>query len=428
MSLNPEQEVAVTQMADHCHSRGASDFPFFLLEGPAGTGKTFCMSELVERVKKRIVFTAPTNKAVKVLREALTTADYKPDCCTIYSLLGLMMAANGEVKELSAPEEEVDLSTCDIVVIDEGSMNGTLLMRYVKSAAESHPKLRWIIMGDRWQLPPVGEDWSPIWAEAWPRATLTQIMRQDNQILRLSAQVRGLIETPMRALTLRNDHDGVEGVWTWNASELEVGVKEDAKAFLDGSAKFIAWRNVKVDTFNRIIRQELFADGEKYPWQPGDRITMLGPIKDLLKTKEDGSHPLCATTDEEGMVERADLLEHPEFKEFLCWRILWRSDFNTSATLWVLHPSMRGKFDQRVARLAAEAKAERKLWAKFWDFKDAFHPVRHAYAITAHRAQGSTYTRAYVNWRDIMLNQNRSEAYRCLYVAVTRPKKELYLG
>ena len=64
----------------------------------------------------------------------------------------------------------------------------------------------------------------------------------------------------------------------------------------------------------------------------------------------------------------------------------------------------------------------------FWEFKEAFHKLRHAYAITAHRSQGSTYDTAFVDWRDILLNRNRGEAFRCLYVACTRPKRRLFLN
>ena len=94
----------------------------------------------------------------------------------------------------------------------------------------------------------------------------------------------------------------------------------------------------------------------------------------------------------------------------------------------VLHEEHEGAFANKTERLAQEAKADKRKWRHFWDLKDAFHSLRHAYAITAHRAQGSTYEHAYVDWRDILLNRNRQEAYRCLYVACTRPKKVLVLG
>ena len=77
---------------------------------------------------------------------------------------------------------------------------------------------------------------------------------------------------------------------------------------------------------------------------------------------------------------------------------------------------------------SAEARVAPRKWGAFWEFKDAFHKLRHSYAITAHRSQGSTYNAAFVNWQDILLNRNKPEAMRCLYVACSRPKKELYLG
>lgn len=421
MPLNLEQEFAVTAMVKHCVTTG--DSPWFLIEGAAGTGKTYCMQELVQRMRRRIVFTAPTNKAVKVLRETLRTEEYRPECKTIYSLLGLTMSANGEIKELAAPEEDVDLGAYAVVVVDEGSMLNTAIMGYIYRAAKAYPGIRWIFMGDRWQLPPVGELMSMVWDLPLPekRALLTQIMRQDNQILKLSARVREQIEAPFRSIDFRDDNDDVEGVWALGAAGFETCIRNDAEAFRDGMTKAISWRNATVDRLNALVRKELFADPLRYPWQPGDRITMLEPGKDLE------GKPMI-TTDEEGTVERAEIAQHPEDHEFACWRVLARTDFNQSVVLWVMHPSCVNAHARKVARLAAEARADRSRWKAFWAFKEQFHSVRHAYATTAHRAQGSTYTKAYVNWRDILVNQTRTEAFRCLYVAVTRPKKELYLG
>jgi hypothetical protein len=211
--------------------------------------------------------------------------------------------------------------------------------------------------------------------------------------------------------------------------DFAVELAERAGEFLTGTSKCIAWRNITVDRFNNLIRRELFAEHDVYPWQPSDRIAMLGPIQDLLRVNEQTSeHPRVAHTDDEGVVETADRARHPLYEEFDCWRILCRYDDNRSATLWALHSSQKAKFESRVARMAADARTNSRLWKDFWAFKEAFHPIRHAYAITAHRAQGSTYERAYVSWRDILRNQSRSEAYRCLYVAVSRPRKELVLG
>ena len=119
-TLNPEQAQAVSAMEAFLRS----DDSFFVLKGTAGTGKTFCIKELIPRIRGRLVFTAPTNKATKVLRDSIASEDYKPDCRTIYSLLGLRLEANGEVKELTSPEDPFDLTKFLAVVLDEALFEG----------------------------------------------------------------------------------------------------------------------------------------------------------------------------------------------------------------------------------------------------------------------------------------------------------------
>lgn len=417
MQLNTEQQVAVDAM--YLHATQTGDDPFFVLEGPAGTGKTFSMKALVQRYKRRVVFTAPTNKAVRVLRETLRNDEYKPEAKTIYSLLGLQMMANGEIKELAKPEDDVDLSDFSLVVVDEASMVNEALMGYIEDASQKHKRIRWIFMGDPYQLPPVGEDRSLVWAI--PKiARLTKVMRQDNQILAMSIHLREMVEKPFGKLRLDSDNDGEEGIWSCPGGQLDLAILNHKDSFTKGESKAIAWRNVEVDRLNQLVRKELFAEPVKYPWQPGDRITLLEPAKSL-------EGEIIGTTDEEGAVERADLAAHPSHADLECWRVVMRTDFNAAITLWVPTQVTAAKIEIRAGRMAAEARATRN-WKDFWAFKDSFHKVRHAYATTAHRAQGSTYLRAFVSWRDILKNGNRGEAMRCLYVAASRPKKELYLG
>jgi exodeoxyribonuclease-5 len=403
-------------MLTHLKTTGGD--PFFKLRGPAGTGKTFTSTRALMDFKRRVMVTAPTNKAVRVLREALKQWDLRLECRTIYSLLGLKLEPSGEVKVLTKPEDPVDLNDVAAVFVDEYSMVNQNLWGHIREAAKGHPRLRWVFMGDPFQLPPVNEQNSPV-ELLTQGAELSKIMRQDNQILNLAAHLRERVATPFGKLNLASDNDGEEGVW--NTTNLDQAIINQAQGFRKGENKAIAWRNVTVDRLNALIRKELFADQFTYPWQEGDRITLLEPAKNF-------DDDIIGTTDEEGAVEDANIAQHPVHGEFKCWRILMRSDMNTAMTLWVLHEDAKVLFEQRKARLSAMARANPREWGAFWNFVDSFHKVRHAYAITAHRAQGSTYQRAFVSWKDILANPNRAEAMRCLYVAATRPKKELYLG
>jgi len=63
----------------------------------------------------------------------------------------------------------------------------------------------------------------------------------------------------------------------------------------------------------------------------------------------------------------------------------------------------------------------------FLGHQDLFHPVKYAYALTAHRSQGSTYENVWVDTSDILYNRERREAFQCLYTACSRPTKRLNL-
>jgi len=76
-----------------------------------------------------------------------------------------------------------------------------------------------------------------------------------------------------------------------------------------------------------------------------------------------------------------------------------------------------------------EAKGgKRYKWREFWELKEAFNEVRHSYAITSHRSQGSSYLKTFIDLEDIMLNRNRQEAFRSLYVSCTRQREEIYVS
>lgn len=399
------------------------DKQFFLLSGYAGTGKTYSVQHLIPLVRGRLIFTAPTNKATKVLRDTLTTDRYKPECRTIYSLLGLRLEANGEIKELAEPEDPVDLSQYKAVIVDEASMVNSNLFRFIKLTADTQ-QVKFIFMGDPAQLPPVKELRSPIWNNAHAVAELRHVMRHDNQILTLATAIRKVVDHPAPRVTIASDNSEGQGVWRLGEGEFEARIMEavDRNRFSEPNiAKAIAWRNMTVDALNKRIRERIFDNAAAQPWLPDDRIILMEPAKD-------SSGEIAGTTDDEGRVTRVEVDWHPEWREFKVWRLNVTTDDNRPIILRVLHEDCFAEHTRRAEELAQAARLDRRKWGVFWDFKEAFHKVRHSYAITAHRAQGSTYEAAFVDWRDILLNHNRSEAYRCLYVACTRPKKELYLN
>lgn len=426
--LNHDQETALLEAIAWLNDNSLDRKPFFILKGFAGTGKTFTVKSLVDRVKGRFVFCAPTNKATKVLRESFSGTGYKPDCRTIYSLLGLRLEASGEVKELkvterSPDEEQLDLSLYKAVIIDEASMLPLMLLRDHITKAANETGARFLFMGDPAQLPPVKEIRSPVWgltALGIPTQELTKVMRHDNQILKLVTTIREKVDLPLPQIRLGSDNDGIEGVWHSSKVDWLSRIRATAAtgAFHEGTTKAIAWRNVTVDQLNALVRSTFFP-GAVHPWVDGDRVIFTSPAKNL------DDEPM-ASTDEEGRVTRVTESYHPYYSDLKTYDVDIELDTGKLVTARVLHPLARTAYERQVQDKAAAAKANGRLWREFWDFKDAFHALRHAYAVTAHRSQGSTYEVCFVDASDILLNQNRQEAFRCLYVACSRPKKQLW--
>ena len=58
-------------------------------------------------------------------------------------------------------------------------------------------------------------------------------------------------------------------------------------------------------------------------------------------------------------------------------------------------------------------------------FVDPYASVSYGYAITTHKAQGSTYDNVYVDLGDIAQNRTEKEMYRCSYTAASRAARKL---
>lgn len=426
----PEQAEAVDAIIDWFNA----DPDYYVLKGYAGTGKTYLMTHLARTGLRRqpeggriwskvppyrICFTAPTNKAVKVLRNYLDDAQLgQCPTKTIFSLLGLSLQPNGEIKELSSPEEPVDLSRYDLIVVDEASMVNRYLMAEIERAYEDW-HVPFLFMGDPAQLPPVGEPHTPVW-KLENQSQLTQVMRYGNSMLDLATNIRKVVDHPFPSIKINSDPP----VHKLSKPEWFSKIVENLDLLKSGEAKVVAWRNVVVDQYNRFVRGHIYGvnEAKQNIWLPDDKIVSLGHLKDL-------DDETFMRTDEEATILQIAVGNHPKFSEFQIWNLLVLDEQERKVTIRTLTPEGRFALNNRLNELAMEAKGGKKfLWKQFWELKEAFHEVRHSYAITSHRSQGSSYRKVFVDLEDIMLNRNRQEAFRSLYVSCTRQREELFIS
>lgn len=411
-----EQNTAIAAIKEYATEMFSPSW-YFAFTGPAGSGKTACMMEVqkvMQDLNLRIIFTAPTNKAAKVLRNIVGKAQ------TTYSFLNLRVSADGEIKRV-ARGKDPDLSHLDVLVVDEGSMVNKELFGYLNEAAQ-----RWgfkvIFMGDSYQLPPVNEKESKA-LKGKSAAALTTVMRHDNQILTFATKVREQIGKERPRIELVDDNDDEEGVWVLDHDDFQHLIYAAAQEghFSDGdTAKVVAWRNVTVARYNDIIRHGIFGDKA----QPGyfllnERISVGSPCMW-------GDVPLMHT-DEGGLITDINVRRHPFYDDFKVFELTIKQDETDKLVkLTAVHPDSKDDLEDYFYELSKKAKLT-KNWREFWEAKEYFHDVRYGYAETAHKSQGSTYRDVYVDSGDILLNKNKEEAYRCFYVGCTRPTTRLIL-
>lgn len=161
-----------------------------VISGGAGTGKTFVVSRLAAAFKTlglQIALCAPTGKAAKRIEEVMREHGLDLEAKTIHRLLEY----NGHVfnrESLSSPVMGLDDSgqeytrspAYDAVIVDEVSMVDVPLMRVLLSAID-FSKTRLVLVGDHNQLPPVGPGnvlRDLIHHNLAPVTVLTQVVRQ----------------------------------------------------------------------------------------------------------------------------------------------------------------------------------------------------------------------------------------------------------
>lgn len=401
------------------------------LVGAAGTGKT---SLLIELISKRDVshwaFCSPTNKATKVMRNMLS--EYTDNCLTIYSLLGLRMTQDEDRMILTRPRK-VDLSNIDVIVLDEASMVNTELYKYLREAMYDYGVLV-LYVADQFQLNPVGEERSPIFNVECEEVVLSKVERHDNQILTLATSIRECIANGRYDWKLpQSDNDKFTGIWTFPEvrkfyERIEKYAKDGKFSGSAPEAVAAAWRNRTVNELNHEVRRHLFTKEERRTgmYLVNDRIVLTAQVKEKQGTGYD-DYVILATIDDTGIIRQVYTEQHPVHIEVMIYNIMVELDDGNCINLRVAHESSNQYIMKRLQDLAADAKSKPPLWKAFWEFKESFHQIKHGYASTVHRLQGSTIKTTFVDTNDILQNYNVEESYRCLYVGCSRSTHKTFL-
>jgi hypothetical protein len=421
--LNEQQCNAIQSMKEFL----ASTEDLFLLQGFAGTGKTTTIQSLIQDLQDRkkkpeVVFTAPTNKAVKVLSRMARDWDLNTvDAMTIHQLLGLQLKPSRSGGMQLESKGLNSLGYYDLIVLDEASMVNEELWTHIKSWLENSLKAKIICMGDPAQLPPVGERESNVFSIAH-QADLTQVVRQDkdNPIANLIDSARQTIYDSTLAIPRRSHHTPEAGVWWVKKQEwlhhLIAAFKSEGFTQDPDHVRALAWTNRTCDWLNDYIRHAIYGS-DAVPFVEGELLIAREPI-----FEED---EIILSTSSECRVVKVDRALRANYQ---CWHLTVMTDEEFEYDLYVLKGEERDRYLQALNDLEQKARQNwtSRNWKAYFYFKQQFASLDYGYAITIHKSQGSTFQNVFVVDRDIDHNPNREEAAQCRYVAYSRAAKRLF--
>jgi len=392
-----------------------NDEPYFVIRGFAGVGKS-AMLKLLTTLPLTLYFTAPTNKATKVLAKFIGK-----ECKTTFSQLGLRMNSDDEKLVMEYGADAPYFPRGSILVVDEASMVGHELFKFIDEVREKSD-VKILYTGDPVQLPPVGEKTSKSWKSVNKNknlAILKKVMRYDNQVLTLATRIREQMKVKDYSFPILDDNDGISGVFLEHKMDFKRRIRNLNSPDMFTKNKIIAWRNKTVNKYNDMVRENL---GFNDPFNIDDVILLAEPLEvdDQIVAHIDDEFKVYSIHDTEIKTNGGRYIN------------VYALGVENEEGRHILNvPKDYSDLDELLNEKAAFAKTrkgfdKKEAWHDFWQTKKMFMKTRFGYAITAHRAQGSTYENCYVESRDILINQNHSEAFRCLYVAVTRPSQSVF--
>lgn len=440
MELTKDQREVCERLA--AFARGEGDAAIATLAGYAGVGKTTVVGELVRSLEDmRVAVAAPTNKAVTVLREKIGE-EVGADFATIHSLLGLRLKETQDGKQTCEPEGEPSLHEYRFAVVDECSMLSGALYASILS---HRGRCRVLFVGDPAQLAPVDSprgELSPTFGPSIRvRQQLTEVVRQarENPIIRVATMARERIANG-QAMTLGDIAETMAAGDEQFLSIMDGGVFQVAQITADAirsglDVRALAHDNRTVLNVNSMVHQ-LVRPGEPM-WapgvpviaqsefamrgsQPGERIRVRN--SDLLTVV--GQAPAVHEEDPHRPTHRLEL-ELPDGQRGYVFvpedQQQWQRDVGAHFNDFRLLKVEALATDARnAARLNDEA---RKASAAGWALRNRYADIRHAYAMTVHKSQGSTFGAAVLDWSSFQRCPDVGARTRLLYVALTRTSK-----
>lgn len=449
LSPTPEQAQALDVFAQFMFDgqSGRAGYQMgatMILRGSAGTGKTTLAGAIVKALtalQQKMTLLAPTGRAAKVF--ALYAGH---DAYTIHRRIYRQKSA-GDLSSFSLND---NLYHDMLFIVDEASMisngsnlqatefgSGCLLddlMQYVYNGQNC----RLMLIGDKAQLPPVGEEESPAlmadvirgYGMTVYECDLNQVLRQSEEsgILWNATRIRNAFTLPVVRFKGFPDIQLVTGgelIDTLSNSYSHVGMDE---------TMVVTRSNKRANIYNQGIRNMILEREEELC-----RGDMLMIVKNNYYWTENMKEISFLANGDRAVVRKVRRVQELYGLRFaeVTMQFPDYDDFELTAnvildTLTTEAPALTREQQQHLYESVLEdyayvtRKDERMKKVKTDAFYNALQ-IKFAYAVTCHKAQGGQWAHVYVD-QGYMTDDMVSQDYiHWLYTAFTRATEKLYL-
>ncbi len=435
-----------------------------LIKGYAGTGKTSCVSAMVNTLKeagKNVMLLAPTGRAAKVL------GNYSQhQAWTIHKQIYTRQMDSTGHSWFELKENELANT---VFFVDEASMIGSEkfsglkgdigtgdLLEDLITHVYSGEGCRLVLIGDSAQLPPVGSAHSPALMIDQLRSRyylniaeleLSEVIRQaeGSGILANATAIRKLITSSLAELPLVKTHDytDIEIV----QGDVQPAVEDAYNKFGKEETIILTRSNKRANLYNQQVRARILYHEEEI--NSSDRMMVLknnyfwlndgaadGPevgtkkstsagfiangdvihIARVRRWEERGPFRFCRATI--AMVDYPDL---PDFDVLLLCNSIWDESASLSQDKM---NELANIITQDYQHITNRGLLRRAVYQD--EYYNALQ-VKFAYAITCHKAQGGQWPCVFVDQGYISDDMVGIELNRWFYTAFTRAQEQLFL-
>lgn len=458
----PEQEHALDVFSLFLTDR--MENVVMIMRGSAGTGKTTLAGAIVRAMaalKQKMILLAPTGRAAKVFSLNAGHAAY-----TIHRRIYRQKSAG----DLSAFNLNDNLNRDTLFIIDEASMisnqgfgdsafgSGCLLddlMQFVYNGQRSASPLassnncRMLLIGDKAQLPPVGEDESPALMADVLRCYGMKVYECDlNQVLRQrpleGGQGSGILwnATMIRQMITHDEMTGLprirfegfadiqsvpgdELIETLASSYSHVGLDETIVITRSNKRANIynqGIRNTVLDREDELCRgDQLMIVKNNYFWTEGSKdIPFIANGDIAVVQRVRNVHELY------GFRFAEVTMQFPDYDNYELTATVILDSLTTEAPA-LTHEQQEQLYNAVIEDYAdIPQKVERIKKMKSDRYYNALQ-VKFAYAVTCHKAQGGQWAHVYLDQGYMTDDMLTPDYIHWLYTAFTRATEKLYL-